>query len=100
RPHPTATLFPYTTLFRSARGDGVVDVLRVDLAVGVQHVDQDRLRPAGGHGRQVRADLRADAVQPVARDARLLEDRLALTWRPWPDRKSTRLNSSHDQISY
>src|SRR2546430_5822973 len=68
---PRSTLFPYTTLFRSRRGR--VGVLVPELDVGVHEV-ADRLdaRPSG-HRR----------LEPLPRD-----------------RKSTRLNSSHSQISY
>src|SRR3712207_6932517 len=72
---PRSTLFPYTTLFRSARrfrvdvlGDGLI-VLRARDEVEVQHALQDVLL----------AHLRALRIQ---------------------DRKSTRLNSSHANISY
>src|SRR5271165_7481886 len=57
---PRSTLFPYTTLFRSARPG-----------------PDPRRPPAGGA-----------AGQRDPRD------------RPHPDRKSTRLNSSHVKISY
>src|SRR5690554_7445079 len=71
----TSTLFPYTTLFRSARHDGG---RRVPGAPGA-------VRCSGGAGldRAARCDgalRRADGVRP--------------------DRKSTRLNSSHVRISY
>src|SRR2546430_7067816 len=62
---PRSTLFPYTTLFRSA---GRAPQLR-RLLVGIGELDEQRLAPRG----------------PDERD---------------PDRKSTRLNSSHSQISY
>src|SRR3712207_8410407 len=78
---PRSTLFPYTTLFRSAVED--------DLALG--HRAQARDGPhGGGLAGAVRADQgddlalvdgQADAVQGL-------------------DRKSTRLNSSHANISY
>src|SRR5258708_8751912 len=61
---PRSTLFPYTTLFRSARAPAGVAELHLD-------------RAAQGHVAAVRADL-----------ARRV------------DRKSTRLNSSHQIISY
>src|SRR3712207_7703203 len=79
---PRSTLFPYTTLFRS------------DL--GAVHAQQ--LRPLGRHvlrhdDLQAVALARADHRQGDARVARRrLEDGL--------DRKSTRLNSSHANISY
>src|SRR2546430_13660234 len=64
---PRSTLFPYTTLFRSA------------LAAG--HLDPD-----GSHRREPRHRRRSQ---------------LASARRDHPgDRKSTRLNSSHSQISY
>src|SRR2546430_7112633 len=61
---PRSTLFPYTTLFRSALGDRHGRELLPQARVGV-----DRLH-----------------ARPVLTSAR--------------DRKSTRLNSSHSQISY
>src|SRR2546428_3697265 len=78
---PRSTLFPYTTLFRS------YDVGAPDLEVGrAELVDEARV----GVERDHRA-VRPDAVaQPLGqRSAARAEDR-----------KSTRLNSSHDQISY
>src|SRR3712207_8057565 len=84
---PRSTLFPYTTLFRS---DDDVDAglagqrvraraaqLRAVLAVAVLHHDDQRL-------------LAGDQVHRAA-DAALLDV---------GDRKSTRLNSSHANISY
>src|SRR2546427_9264375 len=68
---PRSTLFPYTTLFRSKGGRHGL-VLHRQIDVGAEH---ERLAPEA-HG---------------ARRVELL--RLA-------DRKSTRLNSSHSQISY
>src|SRR5688572_31723874 len=76
---PRSTLFPYTTLFRSAdrrgrmeraavQGEPAADAGRA----GGRRAEQSRLRPT-----RVRLGD-ADAV----------------------DRKSTRLNSSHSQISY
>src|SRR2546430_2991068 len=74
---PRSTLFPYTTLFRSAQaeeaeGRGVEDRARDPEG----RLDDQR-------GRRVRQD-------------RPQQD----TPRPRADRKSTRLNSSHSQISY
>src|SRR2546427_6806241 len=73
---PRSTLFPYTTLFRSI------------------------LREAA---RAVRA-CQQELAAPLPLVAALLEY-LLITPRhvsesPWTDRKSTRLNSSHSQISY
>src|SRR2546430_13210089 len=79
---PRSTLFPYTTLFRS------VDVEIVALEEVVRDVD---IGPSvtidvAHHHAQTQADL---ASEDARRRAHVHEDR-----------KSTRLNSSHSQISY
>src|SRR2546430_13493760 len=68
---PRSTLFPYTTLFRSPRRNA---------AVGAQ---RDRIRAA-------RPRRRRRAERPLPRRHASARQ----------DRKSTRLNSSHSQISY
>src|SRR3712207_7863306 len=74
---PRSTLFPYTTLFRSGR--------RVDLG--------ERERQQGGdHGQARGEDRRAGGAQRE-------RERLVLVLVA-ADRKSTRLNSSHANISY
>src|SRR3712207_7518777 len=78
---PRSTLFPYTTLFRSLhvhqwRVDGDGQPLNPDRMV----VDLDPGHPAG--------------LQECAQVALMVRERLAA------DRKSTRLNSSHANISY
>src|SRR3712207_8661429 len=72
---PRSTLFPYTTLFRSVHAAG---------HRGARADDRH------GRGRE-RADLRAVARGAIARA--VIADGRA-------DRKSTRLNSSHANISY
>src|SRR2546430_14122026 len=95
---PRSTLFPYTTLFRS------LDVVVRRVAVLGLLVDQHRvaLRERAALGilprqphRMALGEQRADRQRLAGRpvDARAGLDRLA-------DRKSTRLNSSHSQISY
>src|SRR2546427_5657989 len=80
---PRSTLFPYTTLFRSESGKNImaggVDIPSQLIELGL--VDEYRV-----------------VVQPIVAGAgrRLLED----VNLPERDRKSTRLNSSHSQISY
>src|SRR5689334_24619234 len=91
RRSPRSTLFPYTTLFRSAahrRGERDAGHQRRDLA-GVEV----RRHEAGEGGR---ADLVEGciALQP---DLGAGEER---HHRDDADRKSTRLNSSHSSISY
>src|SRR3712207_7321927 len=79
---PRSTLFPYTTLFRSRPGD---DDLRPVLAGEVAHlVVVDQLA--------VLAHRVGHRVEPPAREVDLAAVR--------EDRKSTRLNSSHANISY
>src|SRR3712207_8111024 len=85
---PRSTLFPYTTLFRSE------DVAR--LAVGVRHPGEvaPGRRRVELPGRAAEVDRRVipvgDVVQPV----------LVGVGVEAGDRKSTRLNSSHANISY
>src|SRR2546427_8757950 len=76
---PRSTLFPYTTLFRSRLGTA-------------------RRRRRAGRGRR---DVHRDGAR-LSRDARgrLDQPPAALGRGPGEDRKSTRLNSSHSQISY
>src|SRR5690349_21965388 len=70
RPPPRSTLFPYTTLFRSRRSRRAADVHEQDGRSG------------------------------AARDAEAGPPAAAATGRAGADRKSTRLNSSHVEISY
>src|SRR3712207_8423815 len=81
---PRSTLFPYTTLFRS-RGE------HRDLAarVVVPRPRGDRRAPA----RAVRAHRDRVPADPAVRRGVLARD-------VGQDRKSTRLNSSHANISY
>src|SRR2546430_13935517 len=95
---PRSTLFPYTTLFRSV-DDADVGHAQVRLAgvvaqlvAGAVRIDDDDV--------QVRLDERRVVVTAVPQhDIRLFlgraQDPLVVE-----DRKSTRLNSSHSQISY
>src|SRR5256886_10143449 len=82
---PRSTLFPYTTLFRSVRSK----------------VGTNRCMPVYGgialaHSRRITRRLQALSLtaSPVS------QLRIALAIREETDRKSTRLNSSHSQISY
>src|SRR2546427_7970800 len=69
---PRSTLFPYTTLFRSLAAGEVLDLL---LLIGTGEIEAPDIGP--------RIDF-----ELAERDGVLA------------DRKSTRLNSSHSQISY
>src|SRR2546430_12190177 len=82
---PRSTLFPYTTLFRShvdVAAAGIAALRAVAGAAGHACV-----HPAEGRGRAVAVGEAGDAATGL---------RLAVR----RDRKSTRLNSSHSQISY
>src|SRR2546430_7800022 len=74
---PRSTLFPYTTLFRS-------------LVTEPQESLEQGAEPRAPHGFDIELEIAARLVQA---DERLHLDLHA-------DRKSTRLNSSHSQISY
>src|SRR5206468_12274690 len=86
RPPPRSTLFPYTTLFRSRMASAplaILHVLRAPVGGLFRHVlDLAEGQVARGHRVGIVA---ASTAQHTAADE---------------DRKSTRLNSSHDQISY
>src|SRR2546430_8194201 len=69
---PRSTLFPYTTLFRSAPDAAELEIDEIASRAATRVADDDRILAHRTHGR-------------------LHEPR---------DRKSTRLNSSHSQISY
>src|SRR3712207_7785926 len=85
---PRSTLFPYATLFRSPRRQG-----------GLVGERQNPVRPARQRGSEPLglkpptdpAELKAQAGNPGA---------IARAGRAATDRKSTRLNSSHANISY
>src|SRR2546430_13165007 len=79
---PRSTLFPYTTLFRSE--DEVVRARELGCGNNALH------RPRGVTKRDVVANGAVEQNVLLQDDANL----------PSQDRKSTRLNSSHSQISY
>src|SRR5438270_6907777 len=72
---PRSTLFPYTTLFRSDRAAGFYDLV-------VECVE------------------RTGTICPSYYDMRLPQRAAGIALGETQDRKSTRLNSSHSQISY
>src|SRR5206468_12222620 len=88
RPPPRATLFPYTTLFRS-----------VELEDLERFLDVDRRRRDGDE-RQHRVALPDVILDPLAVDGDVAFEKAEVRHGAAADRKSTRLNSSHDQISY
>src|SRR3712207_7262121 len=86
---PRSTLFPYTTLFRSARGGAAEGQLPRAPAPPSRPAQAGGPTEEAQHGR---AALRRDGSRASARAA---ERRAG-----GGDRKSTRMNSSHANISY
>src|SRR2546426_9369341 len=80
---PRSTLFPYTTLFRSRCAPRCTRASPPDAPA-----ERSGERSGGGRG-----GPRGDRAVACA-------DRIGATHAPRPDRKSTRLNSSHLVISY
>src|SRR5256886_13130597 len=76
---PRSTLFPYTTLFRSLVGEGTPTLLTT-----VEQIDP----------------IYVNFEQPAVDIERLRRAQSAGSVSVARDRKSTRLNSSHSQISY
>src|SRR5256886_12352038 len=88
---PRSTLFPYTTLSRSAEAnEEICYLISGDLA----HIGPKFRR---GRAPLAQAELAHSAHQDQALLARLQDADLPGYF---GDRKSTRLNSSHSQISY
>src|SRR3712207_8577351 len=87
---PRSTLFPYTTLFRSFRL--AVNLSPAQFAAGsdLNRVVFDALRLSG---------LAAHRLELEITESLLIEDQ-APAVAALQDRKSTRLNSSHANISY
>src|SRR3712207_8433947 len=86
---PRSTLFPYTTLFRSMRG--IVEVRRMPAEAAGSAAQADG-GPAHGAPEERRYALERLPVALAPGDG--VDVRLVA------DRKSTRLNSSHANISY
>src|SRR3712207_8044728 len=90
---PRSTLFPYTTLFRSEDDDllRAAEELGIDLS-GVRATDGDAADEA-----EEKVEAEGEGGQTdeskAEQDAEYVEDKKE-------DRKSTRLNSSHANISY
>src|SRR5258707_11097814 len=81
---PRSTLFPYTTLFRS-RGQVLGQILALV-----------RVAIVASAGLEVRS---AKTLRFVGDQFQTVGKALPTVWN-WSDRKSTRLNSSHANISY
>src|SRR5205085_11387693 len=96
--HPRSPLFPYTTLFRSISGDRV---FRRTALGAMRHAlarAEDIEPPArvGLYSGWLGLSLAALKVADLLNEDSLRAPAIRLV----KDRKSTRLNSSHSQISY
>src|SRR2546430_13741310 len=88
---PRSTLFPYTTLSRSLSD---APRLHVRVAQDIAHHVRSRLIPKG------RAPSPGGHLVSATAYEAYLKGRFFWNKRTEADRKSTRLNSSHSQISY
>src|SRR5262245_62878971 len=98
---PTSTLFPYTTLFRSAHNLVLPDARHAEQPRKRASERSRRGRPSDSSRRSSRTSLSGPphAGHGAAKNARrLLQYRVGGS--SAGDRKSTRLNSSHLGISY
>src|SRR3712207_7688555 len=83
---PRSTLFPYTTLFRSCASSSSGSTCRAKKTLRAEE--------------QARADIAAERQTYQERIAGLDPDQLVFKDEAGIDRKSTRLNFSHANISY
>src|SRR5206468_11519879 len=97
---PTSTLFPYTTLFRST------DRPAPATEAGRTMSSQAQPNPFAARSRRARRrKITGHVMEGVATAAAILAVTVlaivigSVAKKGLPDRKSTRLNSSHDQIS-
>src|SRR2546428_7764743 len=91
---PSSPLFPYPTLFRSAIRASATAVASAVTSAAAERPLEARARVAADAGGVAREIFTRSARAPNARGTSLAGEENHV------DRKSTRLNSSHDQISY
>src|SRR2546427_11799350 len=95
---PRSTLFPYTTLFRSLPPLGDVEIDLDAPALAPDRVGEQRQRDLQRLAQVGPARPQEDVLHRLHRQGRGAARRAVLVVDQ--DRKSTRLNSSHSQISY
>src|SRR5206468_11459219 len=95
---PRSTLFPYTTLFRSRKWTTQLERVKRKCPCGVRFGVAHHQNELARRG----AIILSPAQPPSPGKSRFhpSHPRTAKTGAAPTDRKSTRLNSSHDQISY
>src|SRR5205085_11279018 len=96
---PSSTLFPYTTLFRSA-GLRVASLKRSHLTFQRFNGSSFTMTTEFERAEQAVEAHSASLKKPLALGDLVLTQILFVVGSSWVDRKSTRLNSSHSQISY
>src|SRR2546430_14941617 len=95
---PRSTLFPYTTLFRSP--ETLDEDLRAKLKKACKN-GQSTLYATGPSPGWITEQFPLAVLANMRRlDCMTINEYANLSIRNSPDRKSTRLNSSHSQISY
>src|SRR3712207_9507402 len=95
---PRSTLYPYTTLFRSHQlGPAQVEPGDRAEALGLDRLRRDEVLAAGVVDEHVEATVAIDRLAHQALGVGLLPD---VACHVGGDRKSTRLNSSHANLSY
>src|SRR3712207_8439146 len=88
---PRSTLFPYTTLFRSEAEQKLLIPATSQTAIGRLVI----LREQGDHILSAIVRTEEESQQWTSQETAWREEII-----DWLDRKSTRLNSSHANISY
>src|SRR5206468_12869739 len=95
-PPPSSTLFPYTTLFRSSDGvphtSGTINMDAVD-----GNGDISSVTTTSGLSWKLPGRI---GDSPIVGAGQYCDNEVGAAGSTGRDRKSTRLNSSHDQISY
>src|SRR2546430_11567247 len=84
---PRSTLFPYTTLFRSVHAGSEA---HREIQADAERANERRVRSRGHRGAGNRSGAQWARTEPGFQQSA----------GNYEDRKSTRLNSSHSQISY
>src|SRR2546430_3284858 len=82
---PRSTLFPYTTLFRSGAGQNLCESISAQRLSTLQGTERMQF---------------CQRIITLEHFFQQRDCRLVIALIKQPDRKSTRLNSSHSQISY
>src|SRR3712207_9130565 len=95
---PRSTLFPYTTLFRSAHGQRLDGGKTADPEAVLSSHEAAAI--LGVTERAVRRAITSGALPAAKRSGAYQISSVDVTRYQSQDRKSTRLNSSHANISY